>query len=340
MEGMTQRLSLAAIFVLAIAAQAQTDPRAQMISPTPGSILPVGAVTFTWSPAAGGGDYFLTVESAPGVHDIFNAVVTVTDVTLGPGCNTPTTIDPTTHCIPPNAGTIYVTLWTRIKGNYLTPFQYTFHNNAFFVSQLYRDLWNLTPDSAGVANWVSQITAGTVTRAQVAEAFFNDARFYPNASYIAKMFLGPLQRDPDFATWSSMFAQMQSGSTRAQMLASIMSRQEYQAVYGSLTNLDFVNALYQNILGRAPDTAGLNYWLLVLKFGVPRSAVIDGFLTSPEYEARSMNRVKANLMYFAFLRRTGEAPGLNYWTVVLNFGVQPVLAIQGFITSPEYLSRF
>ena len=121
-----QGLCWAAVFAFAIAAQAQTDPRAQMISPTPGSTLPLGAVTFTWSAAVGGGDYFLTVESAPGIHDIFNAVVRVTSVTLGPDCNIPTPTNPTTQCIPATGGTIYVTLWTRIQGNYLTPFQYTY----------------------------------------------------------------------------------------------------------------------------------------------------------------------------------------------------------------------
>ncbi len=85
-----------------------------------------------------------------------------------------------------------------------------------------RDVWNVTPDPAGVSNWVSQLAVGTVMRAQVAEAFFNDARFDPNASYIAKLFLGLLGRNPDFATWSAMFAQMQTGATRSQMLASIM----------------------------------------------------------------------------------------------------------------------
>ena len=213
------------------------------------------------------------------------------------------------------------------------------NNDTFFVSQLYRDVWNVTADPAGVSTWVSRIAAGA-TRAQVAEEFFNDARFYPSASYLAKLFLGPLQRDPDFATWSSMFAQMQGGVTRAQVLASIMSRPDYQSVYGKLTDLDFVTALYQNILGRAPEAAGLNFWLTVLKFGVPRSTVLDLFVTSPEYDPRAASRVKANLMYFAFLRRTGEPAGLNYWTTVLNFGVQPVLAIQGFISSPEYLARF
>src|SRR5689334_18161349 len=73
---MAPRLFMVAIFALAgVAAQAQTicpDPVAQVISPTPGSTLPAGAVTFTWC-HANKGDYFLDIESVPGAHEIFFA---------------------------------------------------------------------------------------------------------------------------------------------------------------------------------------------------------------------------------------------------------------------------
>ena len=90
----------AAIFCFAATvAQAQTCPVdpvtgnavAQMISPTNGSTLPAGAVTFEWCNASA--DYFLVVESVPGAHDIFNAFAGgagpgagVVSVTLGPAC--------------------------------------------------------------------------------------------------------------------------------------------------------------------------------------------------------------------------------------------------------------
>jgi uncharacterized protein (TIGR03437 family) len=83
-----------------------------MIGPTPGSTLPGATVTFTWSDAVGGGDYFLRIGSIPFGTDIFNAVVRVTSVTL---INLPT-----------NGGTIYVALFTKLKGEYQTPFEYTY----------------------------------------------------------------------------------------------------------------------------------------------------------------------------------------------------------------------
>jgi len=101
----------AAVALGATAAQAQTacpDTVAQIISPVAGSVLPAGAVTFTWCNASG--DYFLEIESVPGAHDVFFAfVVGVESVTLGPGCAP----IPPTGCIPPNGETIYVTLWTN-----------------------------------------------------------------------------------------------------------------------------------------------------------------------------------------------------------------------------------
>ena len=127
---------MGAIVLVAIGAQAQTtcpvDPVtgnavAQMLSPTNGSTLPAGAVTFEWCNA--NADYFLTIESVPGAHDIFFAFAGgpgagVESLTLGPAC-APT---PPIGCIPANGEAIYVTLYTLKQGQILppSPFNYTF----------------------------------------------------------------------------------------------------------------------------------------------------------------------------------------------------------------------
>jgi hypothetical protein len=104
-----------------------------MISPTNGSTLPAGAVTFEWCNASA--DYFLVVESLPGAHDIFNAFAGgagpgagVVSVTLGPACNIPTATNPTTQCIPAQGERIFVTLFTVKNKQTLSPspFHYTY----------------------------------------------------------------------------------------------------------------------------------------------------------------------------------------------------------------------
>ena len=115
MKRIARRLGIALILSFAVGlTQAQTicpGPIAQIISPTQGSTLPAGAVTFAWCHA--NGDYFLDIESVPGAHNIFFGFLTVESVTLGPTCNIPNPISPTTQCIPANGETIYVTLWTN-----------------------------------------------------------------------------------------------------------------------------------------------------------------------------------------------------------------------------------
>lgn len=102
---------------------------ARMISPANGATLSAGAVTFRWCNA--NADYFLTIESLAGAHDIFFAFAGgagtgagVNTLTLGPGC----AATPPTGCIPAKGESIFVTLFTLRQGNVVapSPFQYTY----------------------------------------------------------------------------------------------------------------------------------------------------------------------------------------------------------------------
>jgi hypothetical protein len=115
-------------FLIPVIVQAQIScpGAAQMISPTNGSTLPAGAVTFQWCNASA--DYFLTIESIVGAHDIFFAFVGgpggagVTTITLGPACAPASPI----QCIPAQGETIHVTLDTVRNKTILSSFTYTY----------------------------------------------------------------------------------------------------------------------------------------------------------------------------------------------------------------------
>jgi hypothetical protein len=93
---------------------------AQMLTPAPGSTLPSGAVTFTWTDA--NADYFLAIETVPGAHDVFFAIVRVTTLTLGPAC-APV---PPTGCIPARGEPVHVKLMTKLHGVWNTGFEYSY----------------------------------------------------------------------------------------------------------------------------------------------------------------------------------------------------------------------
>ncbi len=123
-------VALQFVFSLACPGQAQTScpgsdtcpgSVAQMVCPAPGTTLAGNDVTFTWCNA--NADYFLEIESVPGAHDIFYALVSFQNFV---------------HLInlPTNGGTIYVTLWTQIHGQWQTPLQYTYTAASFLPLSL------------------------------------------------------------------------------------------------------------------------------------------------------------------------------------------------------------
>ena len=115
------KLCIPAILVFAAGlAQAQDCTVAEMISPEDGSVLDVGEVTFTWCDARA--DYFLTIETSFGSHDLVFAPVRATSFTLSAECASTLPL----LCIPPYGESIYIDLWTHIRGVWQRPTHYTY----------------------------------------------------------------------------------------------------------------------------------------------------------------------------------------------------------------------
>ena len=115
---------------------------------------------------------------------------------------------------------------------------------------------------------------------------------------------------------------------------------EFAATYGALDNTAFVTLLYNNVLGRAPDPAGLSGWVGLLQGGMSRGQVLLGFSDSVEYQAAKFNEVYVTMMYVGMLRRSPEPGGYNGWLAYLQGGNTPLTMINGFYLSTEYRNRF
>jgi hypothetical protein len=100
---------------------------------------------------------------------------------------------------------------------------------------------------------------------------------------------------------------------------------------------DFLAQEYQNLLGRAPDAAGLQNWLGQLQKGVPAEVVEAGIAGSGEYVANHSNDPTAFVtgLYTDLLGRDPDAAGFNYWTNRLAAGTNPYTVALGFSTSAE-----
>jgi hypothetical protein len=214
-------------------------------------------------------------------------------------------------------------------------------NTSFFVNQVYKDVLNRAPSATELVAGVNALKLNPAGLGDLAFSVFTSAEFHDNANYLAKCYIAMLGRDPDMATWPQIFKLMQSGTQQVTTLSGFLGTPEYLAAYpDTLTPTQFVTRLYANLLGRAPEAAGLSYWTFLINIGVSKVFILNGFISSPEYDALMAHRVDANLLYLTFLQRAGEPAGINFWKVSMDFGIPLNSAVQSFITSPEYVARF
>jgi hypothetical protein len=198
-------------------------------------------------------------------------------------------------------------------------------SNTAFVTALYKLLLRRAPHSRGLNWYVSALDNGT-PRLTVVSAFLSGSEYRkrftctygainpscngsetvdPVPSFVSQTYSDVLNRPADGggqAFWANYMTSNQvamcantSGSDfgicdrvfEAQTTLSFFKSAEFQQSNPPIAqNGDFVTALYQHLLQRAPDPAGLQFYTDYLNQTNDRLGTIYGFLTSNEYRNR------------------------------------------------------
>ena len=184
--------------------------------------------------------------------------------------------------------------------------------NAAFVFQQYIDFLDREPGAGEVSAWVSALDSG-LSRADLIEEFMNSEEFRFEGKFITQTYLGILTRDADYAGFRSWLGALLVGVSREQIVQAFLDSGEFQSRFGSnLTNGQFVERMYNNILLRSSDPGGFNAWVGALNNGqLTKAQVALSFLDSGEFQGLflSQNRVDISLLYFDMLQRDPDAGG-------------------------------
>ncbi|MGC9457622.1 MAG: DUF4214 domain-containing protein [Halothiobacillaceae bacterium] len=209
-----------------------------------------------------------------------------------------------------------------------------------FARQQYRDFLGREGDQAGVDYWAQAISSGAIARENVVLSFFLSAEFQAAIAPVVRLYYAYFNRIPDQDGLIYWLDQQASGTALETISQIFATSQEFVGTYGNLSDTQFVNLVYQNVLGRTPDAEGLNYWVGQLQSGMSRGALMVGFSESAEYQARSYNQVQVTMIYQGMLRRVPDQAGFDYWVQALNAGDSALALITSFLGSSEYLARF
>ncbi|SEI51646.1 protein of unknown function [Allopseudospirillum japonicum] len=133
------------------------------------------------------------------------------------------------------------------------------------------------------------------------KATATDGRLYANVpesqlsaedAALARLYLAVFQRLPDedgFHFWQGAARQ---GMELEDIAESFMQSQEFIQTYGvNLQAASFVELVYENVLGRAPDQGGQSYWQNQLAQGLEAEDMLLGFSESQEYQAATQAHI-------------------------------------------------
>ena len=99
-----------------------------------------------------------------------------------------------------------------------------------------------------------------------------------------RMYQSAFDRTPDSDGLGYWISQMETGLSIEEMAASFIASQEFQDLYGKdVSNEAFITTVYQNVLHRDPDDAGLQWWLDEMNAGRhDQVSALVGFSESQE----------------------------------------------------------
>src|SRR5947209_5835933 len=131
-------------------------------------------------------------------------------------------------------------------------------------------------------------------------ALFGTTTHDPNSlgGQVYLIYDGLLGRAPDPLGLEYWVARVQNGDTIPGITAQFLSSPEFTARYGPYLQLSaqaFVTDIYENVLHRAPDSGGLQYWTGLIAGGRPREFVADDIVISPEHQAQQQTALDAGI---------------------------------------------
>ncbi len=119
-----------------------------------------------------------------------------------------------------------------------------------------------------------------------------------NAGQIYRLYQAALDRTPDASGMGDWLYAIDHGTTLTEIASGFIASAEFSSRYGATDTDTYVTLLYQNVLNRAPEQAGHDYWANQIDAGYQtRAQVLAGFSESDENVANVIGVLTGGIQY-------------------------------------------
>lgn len=203
-----------------------------------------------------------------------------------------------------------------------------------FIVHSFLDYAGRFPTSSEIDFWRYVLAAGSPPSSLITN--LNQAQAWQyTAGSVARLYRATFARDADSTGMAYWIGQLRAGRLLADTASYFASSPEFQRRYGPLDNGAFVDLVYQNVLGRAPDAGGRAYWIDRLAHGLSRGGLMIGFSDAAEYRNANEPDIDRLIELFGAIQRVPSSSELQ--------ALRPLTLDQiaaGIPNSLEYNRRF
>jgi hypothetical protein len=214
-----------------------------------------------------------------------------------------------------------------------------FPDAVSFVQQQYRDLLLRDGDPSGVDHWSRNVAHGTMTPAQLVDQFAQSSEMQRSVGNVTRSFLAYLGRVPDPSGLSYWVGKIRSGRSMSWVNSALAASPEFARRQASLTDSQFIDALYHDLLNRTPDSGGKAYWLGKLAGGTTRATVVGSFVAQPESIRATAPYVAVTIGTSGLLGRAPTPAEVDQWVPAMRSGTPATDWYQSVLSSPAYADR-
>lgn len=231
------------------------------------------------------------------------------------------------------------------------------------VATAYRAFLNSEPTDSLISQWVLDYY-DNVSIDELVSSYLNQlsapSPTEEPSAWLASLYENLLGRSADEEGQAYWLSQLEQGLNPAQIVILFTLSAEAAATYSTLIETTLssadavgnngltveqsVTALYQSLLGRAPDEEGIAYWQAQLDAqgdSDDLSLLINSFLDSDEFANLSSatdDTLFIEALYANLFDRTPLESDVDYWVGRLTEGDSPSDIVEAFVESAEYLS--
>lgn len=208
------------------------------------------------------------------------------------------------------------------------------------VTQQYADILARLPSNERYAHWADRVgwavTPGDLI-ANLVTSTDADALLHATTRLYRAYFL----RNPDHNGFTYWTNRRVGGTTLARMSNTFAASSEFTNRYGRLTDEAFVDRVYQNVLGRLPDSSGRAYWTARLRGGTGRGVVMMHFSQSSEYVRKTKSANVVVALYETLLKRSVTPEAYKTLVADLAAGTRTTADVAtSLFVSSSYRNRF